>query len=216
MTRVWPVFPRVAVARAALVAAAAFVWLSAATAAIVKAEPSDLWRLDPDHTDSRFSWDHLGVSRQSGTITDVSGRLRFAPTRPLEATIEVTARVESLATGVAALDRMLKSPDYFDAKRFGLITFKSTDVRQTGERTADVDGVLTIRDQAHPVTLATVWNYTGEHPLAPYNPIYRGQWVSGFTATTKVLRSRWGLSLAAPLVSDEIELVLNAEFIRVD
>ncbi|MGF1651680.1 MAG: YceI family protein [Hyphomicrobiaceae bacterium] len=196
------------------IAIASFVLLAAAF--VPWSALADNWRLDPDHTDIHFSWDHLGLSRQSGTITDVSGRLSFTPTDPAAAKVEFAAQVASLSTGVAALDEVLRSRDYFDARSHPRITFESTEVTPVGERQGVIRGQLTIRGIAHEVVLNTTWNYTGEHPLAPYNPVYRGQWVSGFTATSTINRSRWGLTLAAPLVSDEIQLVINAEFIRID
>lgn len=185
----------------------------------VAADPAsggeDIWKLDPQHTDIRFTWDHLGVSHQSGTITDVIGRLTFSPTNPAAGEIEVTAMVASLSTGVPELDTVLKSSDYFDANRYPRIMFRSTDVRPNSPKTGDVEGVLTIRGIEKLVTLAVLWNYSGEHPLAGFNPTYRGQWVSGFTARALIKRSDWGIDRGTPLVSDEIELIINAEFLKV-
>ncbi len=174
---------------------------------------NDIWKLDPDHTDIRFTWDHLGVSQQSGTVTEVTGSLKFSPTNPGNGQVEITAQVASLSTGVAALDQILKSPDYFDAGRHPRMTFKSREIHQTGPKTGQVIGDLTIRDTTKPVSLDVTWNYTGEHPLAPFNPAFRGQWVSGFTARATIKRSDWGIDRSAPLVSDAIELEINAEFL---
>lgn len=177
---------------------------------------ADVWRLDPQHTEVRFSWNHLGVSRQSGEIIDLYGKLEFSPTAPEQGRIEVTLLLAGLQTGVSALDDMLKSPDYFDADRFPRITFKSVAVRASGDRSGLLEGDLTIRDITKRVVLSAVWNFTGEHPLGPYNPVHRGQWLSGFTAKGTINRSAFGITRAAPLVSDEIEITINAEFIRVD
>jgi len=51
----------------------------AATSLIPTRALADTWRLDPEQTEVRFSWDNLGVSRQSGEIRDVFGRLDFTP-----------------------------------------------------------------------------------------------------------------------------------------
>lgn len=176
---------------------------------------SDTWRLDPEHADIRFTWNHLGVSRQSGTFTEVFGALTFTPTNPTGASVEASALVASLSTGVAALDKVLKSPDYFDAKRYPRVRFVGSKIVPTGAKTANVSGTLTIKGVSKPVEFDVTWNFTGKHPLAAFNPIYRGQWVSGFTARAVIKRSEWGISRSAPLVSDEIEIEINAEFLAV-
>ena len=67
-----------------------------------------------------------------------------------------------------------------------------------------------------PVTLAVRWNYTGEYPLAQINPAYQGKWVTGFSASTVIDRSRWGIKRGIPLISDKVELRIEAEFIKAD
>lgn len=175
---------------------------------------ADTWVFDKQHSEIRFSWDHLGLSRKSARFLDFDGRLEFSPTDPLNGRVEATIKVASVQTGVKALDDHLRTPDFFNAGAHPTITFKSGGVRQTGDKTGEVTGDLTISGTTRPVTLAVKWNFTGEHPLSAVNPVYQGKWVSGFTATTKIERSAWGLKRGTPLVSDEIEIVLDVEFLR--
>jgi len=181
-----------------------------------QAARGDVWRIDPDHTEIRFSWDHLGASRQSAEIREFYGRLVFSPTAPEQGKVEVTMLVKGFSSGVAALDTMLKSSDYFDAERFPRITFESSDVRPASDRAGQMTGALTIRDQTHPVTLDVTWNFTGEHPLSAFNPVYRGKWLSGFSAATTIRRSQWGIARATPLVSDNVRVTVEAEFLRIE
>ncbi|MEL6299463.1 MAG: YceI family protein [Pseudomonadota bacterium] len=192
---------------------AAAVFLTAALTQIARA---DTWRLDPDHTEIRFSWNHMGLSRQSGEFVDAFGRLVFSPTDPVSGRVEITALLTGLRSGVPALDEMLRSPDYFDASQHPRITFKSSGVTRSGEKQGMLKGDLTLRGVTRPVTLSARWNFTGEHPLSSFNPTYRGKWVSGFSATGLIRRSEWGMTQAVPLVSDEIRLDIEAEFLRVD
>lgn len=177
---------------------------------------ADIWVFDQDHTEIRFTWDHLGLSRQSGRILEMRGELDFTPTDPESGKISVVMRMSSLSTGVPALDTHLRSADFFDAAKFPEATFKSTAVRRTGERKGEVDGILELRGIAKPVTLVVTWNFTGEYPLASINPRYQGKWVSGFSATTTIRRSEWGLGRAIPLVPDEIAISIETEFLRKD
>ncbi|MEL7047843.1 MAG: YceI family protein [Pseudomonadota bacterium] len=171
--------------------------------------------LDRDHTAVHFSWDHLGMSRQSGRFTEITGRVRFNPAEPENSSVTVRIGVASLQTGVPALDRhLVGTPDFFDVRSFPDITFVSKAVALTTSRTANVSGDLTINGQTHPATLSVVWNFDGEHPLAKVNPTYSGVYALGFSARTKILRSRWGIARSIPLVSDEIRIVIETEMLR--
>ncbi len=174
---------------------------------------ADIWVIDKQNSSVRFTWNHLGLSRQSGRFLDFDGRLEFTPTDPAAGSINVAIKTASLTTGVVEYDSNLKSADFFNVAENPIITFKSTSIRPTTDKTGEVDGELTILGVTNPVTLQVMWNYTGEHPFAPINPTYKGKWVSGFTATTTVLRSAWGLTRALPLIGDEIRIVIEAEFL---
>ena len=176
----------------------------------------DIWKLDKNTTVVHFNYDHLGLSRQSGRFKDIEGRLEFSPTAPEEGSVDITIKASAVSTGVPDLDRLLRSSDFLDTNRHPQIKFRSTGVRPTGERTGDIDGELSFMGVTWPVTLKARWNFTGEYPLASINPAYQGKWVSGFSATTTIERSRWGLKRGIPLISDTVELRIEAEFIRAD
>lgn len=178
------------------------------------AAEADTYTFDRAHTNIAFSWDHLGLARLGGRALDFTGTLEFDPAAPEAGSIEIAIKAASLWTGVADLDRHLRTADFFDVARHPTITFKSAEVKKTGDKTGEVAGDLTMLGQARPVTLQVTWNFTGEHPLGMINPAYVGKFVSAFTATTKIRRSDWGLSRGAPLISDEIEVTINAELLK--
>jgi polyisoprenoid-binding protein YceI len=126
----------------------------------------------------------------------------------------VRIRTASVVTGVRELDDHLKSPDFFRATAHPHITFKSSGVTKTGDRTGEVNGDLTIAGVSKPVTLDVTWNFTGEYPLSQINPAYQGKWVSGFSAKTTIARSDFGLKRAIPLISDDIQITIEAELLR--
>ena len=126
----------------------------------------------------------------------------------------MTVRVASVQTGVAAFDRNLRSPDFFDAAGFPVITFKSTAIKRTGDKTGEVSGDLTMLGVTKPVVLDVTWVFTGEHPFGKINSAYREKTVSVFSAKGTLKRSEWGLSRVIPLISDEIMLHIEAELIK--
>ena len=170
--------------------------------------------LDKSHTEVRFSWNHLGLSRQSGRFLDVDGKLEFDAAQPAASALDVSIRIASIFTGVKELDAGLKSSEFLDAGRFPKATFRSTAVRPTGEKTAEVMGDLTLAGKTNPVVLDVKWNFIGEHPLSKINPVYTDQYYTGFSETTQIRRSDWGITRTIPYVSDEIQIVIEAELKR--
>lgn len=191
----------------------ALVILAMAWSGHAAAQPAN-YKFDKDHTAVSFSWSHVGLSRQSARIMAIDGRIVFDHIDPETSKIDVVMRTASLWTGIPAFDEHLKSADYFNVARFPLIQFRSTSIRRMSDKTGRVVGDLTIMGMTRPVTLDVIWNFSGEHPLAAINPNYRDVYVSGFSATGVLRRSDWGLSLAVPLVSDEVRITIETELIR--
>lgn len=178
---------------------------------------ADTYALDPDHTEVRFTWDHLGLSRQGGRFTTAAGTLTFDPAKPEASTVDVKIPVKSLSTGVKKLDEhLITTKDFFDVAANPAITFKSTLVRMKSDKTGEVEGDLSINGVSKPVVLDAVWNFSGEHPLQAINPVYAGAYASGFSATTQIRRSDWGITRTIPYVSDELRITIETEMLRTD
>lgn len=192
--------------------------IAAVGTALLAANPAahaGVYDLDPQHTEVRFSWDHLGLSRQAGRFTGIKGTLTFDPDQPEASSVDITIPIKSISTGVKKLDdHLLTSKEFFDPAAHPAITFKSTAVAMNGGKTAQVAGDLSINGIAKPVVLDVTWNFTGEHPLATINPTYAGAFSSGFSATTQIRRSDWGLTRTIPYISDELKITIETEMHR--
>lgn len=174
---------------------------------------ADPFVFDPGYTALTFSWSHLGLSRQQARFNGIDGIVDIDPEHPEDSKIDVTVRTASVQTGSDAFDRILRSPDYFNAATHPAITFRSTSVTRTGEKTADVLGDLTLAGQTKPLTLHVTLSLFGDHPSGSANPSYIGKKVAAFSARAQVLRSEWGLTRGVPLVSDEIEIAIETELV---
>lgn len=146
---------------------------------------AETYYIDQGHTEVRFSWNHAGVSVQSGEFTTATGKLVLDPDNIANSTIEVKIDASSVSSGFGPLDNHLKSKDFLDVETYPEITFKSTSVTQTGDKTADVTGDLTIHGVTKPVTLKTTLTHRGEHPVAAVLEYYKGKWTA-FSATTEI------------------------------
>lgn len=176
---------------------------------------ADTYILDRQHTEVRFTWDHLGLSRQGGRFQDVTGRVSFDPQSPEMSEIDVSIPVASLSTGVAKLDEhLIKSREFFDVGAYPRILFKSTAIKMKSDRTGEATGDLTINGITKPVVLEFLWNFIGNHPLASINPVYAGHYSAGFSASTQIRRSDWGITRTIPYVSDEIRISIETEMHR--
>lgn len=90
------------------------------------------------------------------------------------------------------------------------ITFTSTAIEITGEKTGLVHGDLAFRGESHPVTLAVTFNGSmAEHPFSHEPKV-------GFSARTSFDRSTWGLDMLVPFLGDRIDLVIETQMVPPD
>ncbi|MCB1782512.1 MAG: polyisoprenoid-binding protein [Alphaproteobacteria bacterium] len=161
------------------------------------------YTLDPTHTAITFHIDHFGFSKPSGKFMDVSGQVVLDEENPAASSVSVTIPVADVNTGVAKLDEHLKTADFFDVAQFPTAEFKSTSVELTGESTAKVHGDLTLHGVTKPVTLDVTLNKLAEN-------MFKKQ-TAGFTASTTIKRSDFGITTYLPNLGDEIALNIESE-----
>jgi polyisoprenoid-binding protein YceI len=168
------------------------------------ANAAETYKFDPNHTTVNWSANHFGFSNPSGKFTAVDGSLTLDEKNPQKSAVEVTIKIESLNTGLPKFDKHLKSVDFFDAEKFPTAKFVSTSVTLVGKKSAKVKGDLTLHGVTKPVTLEVKLNKIGVNPLSQKQ-------TAGFSATTIIKRSDFGIDYAIPGVADEIKLNIEAE-----
>jgi len=165
---------------------------------------------DPAHSLIAWEVNHFGFSDYIGLFGDVAGTLTLDPANLSAASVDVTipvARVTTASTGLT--DHLLRpgkdgtKPDFFGPEPADA-RFVSTSVDASGTR-AKIDGKLTLNGITRPVTLAAEFTGAGNNP-------YNKKLTVGFSATTTIKRSDFGIDTAIPLVSDEVELEIHVAF----
>ena len=73
----------------------------------------------------------------------------------------MTIAVESVDTFNAQRDAHLKSPDYFNAKRYRTMTFRSRQIRPVGEGRYEIVGDLTIHGTKRRITATGTRGHDG-------------------------------------------------------
>lgn len=187
-------------------APALLVPLLAATPALAAPQA---YALDPSHSQIVFSYDHLGYSTGYGMFSGIEGQIQFDPEDPAASSVTVSFPVKSMLTGWQARFEHFMSPDFFDATDDETVSFTSTAIEVTGEKTARITGDLTLNGVTKSVVLEAVLNQAGEHPME------KKMW-AGFSATTTLIRSDYGLGAYAPFIGDAVALDISVEAAKAD
>lgn len=179
-----------------------------AVAGLASADP-EKYVLDPSHSQIVFSYEHLGFSTNYGMFSGFEGEIMFDQENPAASSVNVSMPVMSMITGWEQRFQHFMSPDFFGATAEDMVTFTSTAIEVTGEQTAKITGDLSINGQTKSVVLDAVLNKTGAHPMA-------GKDWAGFSATTTLVRSDYGLGKFAPFTSDEVPVTISIEAMKAD
>ena len=167
------------------------------------------WAVDASHVTAQFSVQHMMVSTVRGQFDKVAGNVQLDDADLTKSVVDITIDTNSINTREPKRDAHLKSPDFFDAAKFPQITFKSTKIAKAGKAKYKVTGELTMRGQAHPVTLDVTLTDVAKSPW--------GTPVRGVSASGKISRKQWGLTwnktldAGGLLVGDEVNLQVDLE-----
>ena len=164
------------------------------------------YKIDAKHTDVVASWSHFGFSNPIAHFGSVDGQIIYDAANVRASMVEVTIPLSGLNSHVADFDAHLRSADFFDAEKFPTITFKSVSVKAAGKGKLKVTGDLTIKGMTKPAVLDVTINKVGVQPMAKRE-------AAGFSATTTVKRTDFGLGLYAPNVSDQVKITITTEAI---
>lgn len=167
------------------------------------------YNFDKTHTQILFFVNHLGFSMSQGEFHDYDGYFIFDRENPENSYVEVEIRAASIDMDDEKWDAHMKNEDFFHVEKHPVITFKSTNIEQFSEDSANITGDLTMLGVTKPVTLTTTLNKTGRHP-------FNQKYVAGLSATATVKRSEFGMNYGLPLIGEEAEIRLEIEGIRED
>lgn len=164
------------------------------------------YTIDAAHTAVVFRVNHLGFSNVFGRFNDFGGALDFDGDWT-NGTVELTIQTASVDTAVGKRDDHLRSPDFFNAAEFPTMKFTSTGIKKASGTTGTLTGELTLLGVTKPITLDVTFNKVGPHP----SPQMAGVEVAGFSATTTVKRSEFGMKTMVPNVGDDIQIWIEVE-----
>jgi polyisoprenoid-binding protein YceI len=181
--------------------------MTTATTTQIPGYTAGTWDIDPVHSDVSFTVRHMMVSKVRGRLGTFSGEIVTAP-EFTESSVTATVDATSVDTGNAQRDGHIRTADFFEVESHPTWSFRSTALRADGGDHA-LDGELTIKGVTRPVTFNLEVNGFG--------PDAYGGIRAGFSATTTVNRSDFGVDIALPLdgggvvVSEKVQVALEIE-----
>ena len=147
------------------------------------------WDIDPVHSEVSFVVRHMMVSKVRGRFEKVSGEIVTGDSTE-DSRVAATIDVSSISTGNEQRDGHIRSADFFEVESYPEWTFTSTAVVAKGDGYV-LAGDLTIKGITKPVELDLEVNGFG--------PDAWGGTRAGFTATTTIKRSDFGVDIAMPM-----------------
>ena len=179
----------------------------AAISVPVMSQAAEHYTIDPLHTFPHFQINHLGFSTMHGRFDKTEGTITIDWAKK-SGSVDVKIDAASVDTGYGKRDDHLRSPDFLNAAEFPTITYKSTSVKINDDKSATVEGELSMAGTTKPVTLNVTKISCGDHPMK------KGAYVCGFDANGKIKRSDFGINYGLPAVGDDMTLSFEVEAAR--
>jgi polyisoprenoid-binding protein YceI len=190
----------------AIALATAGLALSAASFAAPTPAPAGNYKIDPAHSGAFFEVGHMGgVSRFMGRFKDIGGDLVLDT--PEKSKINVAIKTDSIDSNFEALDKHLKSPDFFNAVQFPTLSFASTGVKLDANGEGTVAGNLTLHGVTKPVTFKLRQIGSGKG--------MKGEQRVGYVALGTIKRTDFGMTYGVPgAATDEVDLRIGIEAVK--
>lgn len=145
-----------------------------------------------------FVVEQVGGGGIKGRFARFAGSFNLKPGDLPHSSVTFDLQPASVTTGQQRIDDFLKSPAVFDADHFSTISFRSSQVQQTGPDTARVTGTLSAKGRSAPESFdvkLTSWN---------------GRAI-GFDVSGNIYRSRYAMDVGTPIYSNVVRFDMAIE-----
>jgi polyisoprenoid-binding protein YceI len=174
--------------------------------------PGGEYKIDPMHSIIGFAIRHLEINWVEGRFKDFTGKISYDDSDVTKSSVEFTAKIESIDTGVEPRDKHLRTADFFEVAKYPEMTFKSTSVERKGKDRYVLHGDLTLKGVTKPVALPFTITGAVKDPW--------GNVRFGINAQTKINRRDYGINFGNALASggfdvgNEVTINLQLEAVK--
>ena len=173
-----------------------------------------VYNLEKTHASLIWTVSHNGLSKYTARFTDFDTVINLVPDDPAASTVTAAINPLSVRTDHPSgedWDTTLGQDDkWFNGVTFPEIEFSSTGIDLTGDRTATLTGDLTLLGITKSVPLDVTYN--GMRNFAYYGDLD----AIGFSATTTLKRSDFGMTHLLPDIGDEVEIAIEIELLQAE
>ena len=168
---------------------------------------ADTYTIDPAHVWVTFAVNHSGWSMAQGIFRTVSGTITLDKDDVTKSGVSVKIDATSIDTNFAQRNSDLQSPDFLNSAEFPAITFDSTSIEKSGDKSGKITGNLGMIGMSLPMTLDATWSgVEASYPWAP--DVIR----TGFTATGVVHSADFKMAKVAEYgLGPDIMVTINVE-----
>ena len=175
------------------------------------ADAADTYEIDTAHSMILFRAKHNSITYNYGRFNEFTGKITMDATDISKSMVEFEVKTASVDTANEKRDQHLRSPDFFSAKQFPVITFKSTQVNMkvAGEKPGEED-VLEVTGDLE--LLGVKKSITVDVEITGRGKGRQGESLIGFASAFTINRSEFGMTygVGGP-VSDDIGLIVTIE-----
>lgn len=167
--------------------------------------PAGSYVLEKTHASVNAKVMHQGYAFYHFRFDKFDASYDYDPKDPTASKVVVTVDTKSMNTGYAKADE--KFPvEFLAADKHPTATFKSNKITISQGNKGTMAGDLTLGGVTKPITLDVTFNGAGKDMM--------GAMRSGFSASTVIKRSEFGLTKYVPVIGDEVALAIEVEFVK--
>lgn len=165
------------------------------------------YQLDAEHAALLFKIQHLGLSTYVGRFNTFDAQLNFDPNNMAAASLKAVVDIDSIDINNTKLSKTLQNGTWFNSAQYPQAFFVSHTVTGVSDASFNFTGDLTLRGVTKPVTFKATFHGGADNWIT-------GKYTVGFSATARIKRSEFGMDSYIPIVGDEIDLEIYAEFVK--
>lgn len=182
-----------------------FLFTSAVCAAPIE------WEIDRAHSSVFFDVKHTFATVR-GQFGDFSGTILIDPENHGKSRIDVEVKVASINTNNRQRDNHLRSEEFFSAKKYPVMTFKTANVKQVKDNLYELEGKLTVKDVTKDVVVPFIYYGVKDNPLNPK------QLVAGFEGKFTIDRLDYNVGNGQfhkmGVIGKNVEIIITLEVLK--
>ncbi len=151
-----------------------------------------------------FSIGESKIFRTTGSFKEWQGTVLVDDSDVARSTVLVNVNTGSIQMMDSQQSEMLKDADFFDVAKFPRMTYVSSKVVRTGDRTLKVEGMITLRGITRPMMLDV--SVTDRRPDAAAGARY-----ARFRAEGSLKRSEFGMVKYIDVVGDTVDFSIRTD-----